>query len=72
MMLHFYSETEFKQGKISTPSANIMRPSVQLPNVSSVERSNNGYRPSFQSAPEPPALDPPPNFDFSTFFVFQL
>jgi len=39
-----------------------MRPSVQLPSVSGVD-SKLGLtvvRPSLQSAPEPPALDPPP------------
>ena len=39
-----------------------MRPSVQLSSVSGVD-SKLGLtvvRPSLQSAPEPPALDPPP------------
>jgi len=39
-----------------------MRPSVQLSNASNVD-SKLGLtvvRPSLQSAPEPPALDPPP------------
>jgi len=57
-----FTKIEMNKKDVGAECRHDMRPFVQLPSVSGVD-SKLGLamvRPSLQSVPEPPALDPPP------------